>query len=86
MLAPKSKTTALPFWLGHSPAKAGLLTSFIIFKIILEITNKTPVLPADKLISDFPCNWCSIHFHILVFFEFLIAVKGVSSSETIVLV
>ena len=38
------------------PALAGLLTSLIIFKIILDITSKTPVLPADKLISDFPSN------------------------------
>ena len=83
ILAPRSKTTFIPIWLGHNPAKAGLLTSSIIFSIILEITNKTPVLPADKLISESPVICDCMQFHILVFFEFLIAVKGVSSSETI---
>ena len=82
ILAPKSKTTLIPFWLGHKPANAGLLTSFIIFKIIFEITKRTPVLPADKLISASPSTWALIEFHILVFFEFFIAVKGVSSSDT----
>ena len=85
MLAPKSKTSH-PFWFGHKAAKAGLLTSFIIFKIIFEITKSTPVLPADKLISELPSNWDFTQFHMLVFFEFLIAVKGVSSSETTELV
>ena len=54
ILAPKSKTTLIPFSLGHRPAKAGLLTSSIIFKIIRDITRSTPVLPADKLIFALP--------------------------------
>ena len=54
MFAPKFKTTLTPFLFGQNPAKAGLETLSIIFKIIRETTNKTPVLPADKLISAFP--------------------------------
>ena len=56
MFAPKSKTTFIPFLFGHKPARAGLLTSLIIFNIILDITRRTPVFPADKLISD---SWSS---------------------------
>ena len=52
-------------------------------RIILDMTKSTPVLPADKLMSASPSTWDLIQFHILVSFEFLIAVNGVSSSETI---
>ena len=51
ILAPKSKTTFIPFVFGHNAAKAGLLTPLIVFRIIFEITKRTPVFPADKEIS-----------------------------------
>ena len=47
--APLEATTLL---LGHNPAKAGLFNSFIIFKIILDITSKTPVFPAERLMCE----------------------------------
>ena len=56
IFAPRSKTTLTPFLLGQNPAKAGLETLSIIFKIIRDTTNKTPVLPADKLMLEFPFN------------------------------
>ena len=82
ILAPKSNTTFVFLLFGHKPARAGLLTSSIILSIILETTNNTPVLPADRLISESPLTCELIQFHILVFLEFFIAVKGVSSSAT----
>ena len=72
----------MPFLLGHRPANAGLLTLFIIFKIIFEITKRTAVFPADKLISALPSICAFTELHMLVSLEFLIAVRGVSSSET----
>ena len=56
ILAPRSKTTLTPFLLGQNPAKAGLETLSIIFKIIRDTTSKTPVFPADKLMSEFPSS------------------------------
>ena len=83
-MAPKSKTTFIFFLLGHNPAKAGLLTVSIVFNNILEITKSTPVLPADKLMSELIVICEFIEFHMLLSLELLIAVNGVSSSETIV--
>ena len=74
--APRSKTTLISFLLGHNPASAGLLTSFIVFKIILEITNNTPVLPAERVISAFSSTCDFTDNHMLEFFEFLTAVKS----------
>ena len=48
ILAPKSRTTFILFWLGHKPARAGLLIPSIVSKRSLDITNSAPVLPADK--------------------------------------
>ena len=45
------------------------------------MTSKTPVLPADKLISDHHL-FDAVYNSILVFLEFLIAVSGVSLLET----
>ena len=61
------------------------LQTSIVLSNILEITKRTPVLPADKVIfeSDSICEL--IEFHMLLSFEFFIAVNGVSSSETTVL-
>ena len=41
----------MPLKLGHKPANAGLLTPLIVLSIILEMTRRTPVFPADNEIS-----------------------------------
>ena len=43
IFAPKSKTTLIPFLLGHKPDKAGLSIFSIIFKFNLAITKKNSV-------------------------------------------
>ena len=82
IFAPKSKTIFIPFLFGHKPAKAGLLTPLIVFKIILEITRSTPVFPADKVMSLWDKEREFTLFHILLFLDDLMAVSGVSSSDT----
>ena len=66
------------------PSYFSLFISSIVLSNILDITNKTPVFPADKLMSESPFNCDLMQFHILVFLEFFMAVSGVSSSETVV--
>ena len=49
MLAPKSKTTFIPFLLGHNADRAGLSIFSIIFKFSFDIKNSAPVLPAETI-------------------------------------
>ena len=79
IFAPRSKTTFIPVLFGHNPDRAGLSIFSIIFKFNFAITNKAPVLPADKTISDDLFFTLSIASHMLVFLPFLAANKGLSS-------
>ena len=69
--------------MGHKAARAGLLIPVIVFKRSLDITNKAPVLPAEREISDFFSLKDSTAFHMLVFLLFFAPVNALSSSETI---
>ena len=86
ILAPKSRTTLIPFLLGHNADNAGLSILFIIFKFNLAITNNAPVFPAEITISALLFFTLSIASHMLVFFPLLAAPRGVSVSSTISLV
>ena len=79
IFAPRSKTTLIPFLFGHKPDKAGLSMLFIISRFNLAITNKAPVLPADKTMSEVLFLTLSIASHILVSLPLFAAVKALSS-------
>ena len=51
MFAPRSKTTLMPFLLGHKADSAGLSIFSIILRFNLAMTNNAPVLPAEITIS-----------------------------------
>src|SRR6056300_449637 len=83
ILAPKSKTTLMPFLLGHNADSAGLSILSIILRFSLEMTNNAPVLPADITISQSFFFTLSIAIHILVSLPRFAASKGLSSLETL---
>ena len=79
MLAPKSRTTLIPFLVGHKPDKAGLSIFSIIFKFNFAITKRAPVFQAEITMSDELFLTLSIANHILVFFPLFAAANAVSS-------
>src|SRR5210317_189086 len=83
IFAPKSKTTLMPFLLGHNADSAGLSILSIILRFSLEMTSNAPVLPADITISQSLFFTLSIASHILVSLPRFAASKGLSSLETL---
>ena len=80
ILAPRSRTTFIPFLLGHRAERAGLSIFSIIFKLSFAITNNAPVFPAETIASDTLFFKLSIDSHMLVSLPFFAAVSGLSSS------
>ena len=82
IFAPKSKTTFIPFLLGHRADKAGLSIFSIIFKFNFEIKKSAPVFPAETIACASLCFNDSIDSHKLVSLPFFAADNAVSSPST----